>query len=220
MKTLFFTLLIACSAVLAQTQVTISYNPGISFYCSENSLKIMGNKELKGNNGFSLAYRNDQFLNLFPIDIEYSYLYSRINDVQTFYITGTANASPPASYTADLIFQWHNLDIDVHYPLFPMFSFSLGPSVSYAGRTFAIDHFASLDLPAFTDRLQSLCLGMNISLNGELPLQNSGRYFFLLVHAKMCYLHSIWFDDRGRNLENYHQTFLLGRLNLGIGYCF
>jgi hypothetical protein len=70
------------------------------------------------------------------------------------------------------------------------------------------------------DRLVSLCLGVNASLNFHVPFGSGSSYPFFYSSLKFRYLHSLWFDVRGRDVSNYYQSFVFSQLNLGIGYNF
>lgn len=215
-------LLSLCIPLSAQNKIFVSYNPGASLYNSENSTKTIGDKHIDWFPGFSVAFATENLsaLNLF---FEYNCTYRRIEEVQKFAIT---DMSPEiVNYTyADLMFLFHNVDLDVYYKANQWLSIYIGPTISWVNRTYVID-----DLPAspvenidktFEDRLASLCLGANASVSVEIPLQNDVRYIFFFSNLKYRYLHSVWFDDRGRDLSNYHQKFLFSQLNIGLGYNF
>jgi hypothetical protein len=224
MKKILFIVFFVATPMSAQNRIYVSFSPGINIYDSENSSKTVGDKELLWSQGLSIAYVTDGYWRRMNLDIEYNYTYSRANDVQIFTATGSAGSLQPPTFAADLLLKWHNVDIDLNWRLSRWLSFSVGPSIAYVGRSIIIDHLpfgGQNGSPAsFEDRLQSLCTGLNGSINGEIPLTYSENYPFLLIHSKTRYLHSVWFDARGRKLSNYSQTFILDQINIGVGYRF
>jgi hypothetical protein len=212
MKKILALIFIAVCPLMAQNSVSVSYTPAYSLYNSENGTKTIGPKHVGWIQGLSVGYENDNIWEGFNLDVEYNYLHYRANGVQTFIVTDESDESV-GSFGADLHLNWHSVDIDANRKFADWFSVSVGPSVSYVGRGIQIDD-------AMNDRLQSLCFGGNGSLNADIPLQEGDEYLFLFAHAKVRYLHSIWFDARGRKLEDYHQSFLQGQINVGVGYRF
>ena len=98
-----------------------------------------------------------------------------------------------------------------------------GPTISLAHRTI------SLDIPAlavqsngryFEDRLVSYCAGANGSVTLELPISSGTPGAFVLLNLKLRYLQSFRFDARGRDLDNYHQSSLVGQFGMGCGVAF
>lgn len=206
-------LLYLCSPLYAQNKILISYNPGMSLHNSENSTKIIGDKHIAWFPGISLAYATENLWGL-NVLLEYNYSSKRIYDVQTLATTSSA----------DLILTCNNFDVAVYYKANEWLSFAAGPTMSLVNRTIVIDNLLASGLEnvekSFEDRLVSFCLGVNGSVSIEVPLQTAAQYVFFFSNVKLRYLHSVWFDDRGRNLSNYYQSFLFGQLNIGLGYNF
>jgi hypothetical protein len=216
--------LMACASVYAQNRVSVSYNPGLCMSSSENTMRIIGDKRLDWIQGFSIAYVSDNLLSELNLDVEYSYMHSRVADIQDFRYTSEMSAEHLGTFSADLVISWNNIDVDLNKRLSKWLSFSLGPTMSYVGRSIVIDNMPrplkENGATSFEDRLQSLCVGINGSVNVEIPLEDGDNYLFVLVHSRSRYLHSIWFDKRGRNLDNYYQSFYYGQINIGLGYRF
>jgi hypothetical protein len=216
-------LLLFCFPLHAQNKILLSYNPGLSLYNSENSMNIIGDKSISWIPGFSVAYEIEDLWGQ-NFQLEYNYINTRIEDVQEFVWTGPSGPDVMGTYASDLILSCHNVDIAVYYNTDKWLNFAAGPTLSFVNRSIVID-----DIPGYTqenlpgsleDRLLSLCLGVNGSINIQIPLYTASQYVFLFSSLKVRYLHSIWFDKRGRNLDNYYQSFLSAQLNIGLGYSF
>jgi hypothetical protein len=220
-KLLFIMLLIYSSSV-SQTKTMASFNPGSSLYNSENSMRTIGSKTIGWFRGFSVAFEKENF---WGIDVhgEYCYAYSKTQDVINYNRTNSSGIVIGTT-GADLIIAIHNIDLAVIYHINSWLSISGGPSLGLTYRTLKIDNLSESAQQnvfySFEDRLASLCGGVNGSINLELPLQGNSEYFFLYSSLKLRYLHSLLFDKRGRNLDNYYQSFLSGQLNIGVGNCF
>jgi len=220
-----FTVLFLCVPLYAQQKVSLSYNPCLSLYNSENSTKTISGKNIDYIPSFSIAYENKHLLGT-DIIIEYNYSSVKLSAVQEFRPTSSGPTIPPVMWTVDYYLAWHNIDFGNNYEITKWLSFSIGPSISLVYRTISIvDLYRTTieeEVPAtsFDDRLASICAGLNCSGNIEFPLQDNEQYFFLFSRIKCRYLHSVLFDSRGRNLGSYYQSFLSGQINIGVGYCF
>ncbi len=219
MKKYLIVIVLPFMSALAQDRIYVSYNPGVSLYNSENHMKDIGDKEARWSGGLGIGCMKDSVLGAIGINVEYSYMYSRVPDVQQFAYTAI-DPTQATPFAADLILDWHSIDVDLNWSILDVLSLSVGPSVSYVGRSIIIDNIPATPPSSFEDRLQSICIGLNGSLNGEIPLGDGDEYPFFLAHLRMRFLHSLWFDARGRNLHDYYQTFLLQQLNIGVGYRF
>jgi hypothetical protein len=220
---LLFLLMLLYIHLGAQNKFIISYNPGVSLYNSENSMKIIDDKRIRWFPGSSIAYETENLWGL-NIHLEYNFAGKRIYDVQDFARTSASGPEIIGTSAADLILACHNVDLAVYDKLNDWLSIAAGSTISLVNRSIVID-----DLPnysqenisrSFEDRLVSLCLGVNVSVNIEFPLQTGPQYVFFFSSVKLRYLHSVWFDDKGRNLSNYYQAFLSSQLNVGLGYSF
>ena len=224
MKTtgLILILLLLPVVLHAQDRVFLSLNPGVSLSNSENSMKVVGDKQIHWMPGVGLAYETPLPWN-FDLNIEYNYIYARVNAVTMNHVVTPENV-PIADLPEDLVLTYHNFDINAVFGRTRSLRSSVGPTVAYVGRSIQmhlLNPSAQEPLSStFEDRLQSLCLGANISVNFDFPLEDAGSGFFIFTHFKFRYLHSVWFDDRGRKLDNYFQEFLTAQVNLGAGYSF
>jgi hypothetical protein len=151
--------------------------------------------------------------------IEYNYAGIKLGDVQEFESSGSGVVLVTRTSIADYYRTWHNIDLALNFELNKWLSFSLGPTVSATYRTIS---YVSLwnQTYSFDDRVASLCAGLNSSFNVEVPLLDGERYLFLFSRVTFRYLHSLLFDARGRNLDNYSQEFITGQVNVGAGFCF
>jgi hypothetical protein len=215
-------ILLTCSGLYSQNRIYLTLNPGISLLNSENSMKLIGDKSIVWFPGVSIGYERDNIwgYNLF---CEYNITYDKI-EVWKFGRTSPDSPDIIDTFGANLILSLYNFDFGIKDEIVDNLSYAIGPTVSVAGRSFVID-----DAPRYTDekfsfniddRLVSLCLGVNASLNFQIPFSSGNSYPFFFSSLKFRYLHSIWFDKRGRNVDNYYQSFLFSQLNLGIGYNF
>ena len=216
-------ILLICSGLYSQNRIYLSMNPGISLFNSENSMKLIGDKSIEWFPGMSIGYERDNVwgYNLF---CEYNITNKKVEDVIVFARTSPDSPDIIDTYGSNLILSLYNFDFGIKNNLIDNLSYAFGPTVAFASRSFVID-----DAPRnpgetlsdnIDDRLVSLCLGVNASLNFHVPFSSESSYPFFYSSLKFRYLHSIWFDARGRNVFNYYQSFLFSQLNLGLGYNF
>jgi hypothetical protein len=220
---LVLVLVLFCFPVRAQNKILISYNPGLSLYNSENSMDVIGDKSILWIPGISVAYEIENLWGQ-NFHFEYDFVNTRMGAVQEFAWTGSSGPDVLGTTTSDLILSCHNVDIAVYYTIDKWLSVAAGPTLSFVNRSIVIDElprYSQENLSGtFEDRLSSLCLGVNGSVKMEIPLITASRYVFIFSTAKLRYLHSVWFDARGRNLDNYYQSFLSAQINFGLGYNF
>ena len=223
MKTISLPLILFFSLPLcAQNRVMFSVNPGTSFHNSENSMQTIGGERLGWSPGMALAFEREDMWGL-DLLAEYSFNASRANNVIEYVVTDVGG-NLQFTYGANLMLLIHNLDLGVSYRENEWLNFSIGPTISFVNRTIKINGIPSFEGPTatrdFEDRLASLCAGFNVAAGVQLPMDDGPEYPFFFSTFKLRYLHSVWFDARGRNLDNYYQSFLVGQVNLGIGYRF
>jgi hypothetical protein len=136
--------------------------------------------------------------------------------VQDFARTNSTGPEIIGTFPADLILACNNVDFAVYFKANDWLSFSTGPTISFVTRSIVIDDLPYSPPESFEDKLASLCLGVNGSVSIEVPLQTGSQYIFLFSSVKLRYLHSVWFDAKGRKLDNYYQSFLFSQLNVGL----
>ena len=223
MKTTTVLLILLCSLPLfARNRVMFSVNPGTSFHNSENSMQTIGGERLGWSPGMALAFEREDMWGL-DLLAEYSFNASRANNVIEYVVTDVGG-NLQFTYGANLMLLIHNLDLGVSYRENEWLNFSIGPTISFVNRTIKINGIPSFEGPTatrdFEDRLASLCAGFNVAASVQLPIDDGQEYPFFFSTFKLRYLHSVWFDGRGRNLDNYYQSFLVGQVNIGLGYRF
>ena len=214
-------LIVVAPSLGAQSRVFLSFNAGLSLYNSENSLKTIGGQALDWSPGFSVGYERDSLLGV-SMRVEYAYTRAVAVNAMSFAVSGATGPEPVASFGADLAFTTHNLDIAACIRPVDFLSLAIGPTVSLAYRTIELTTPSTPGIPSryFRDRLASLCLGANCSVDVEIPVQSRPGFLFVYSGLKIRYIHSVWFDKRGRDLSDYTQSSLLGSFALGLGYSF
>jgi hypothetical protein len=221
MKRILILLALVSTPVWAQPTLLISLDPGLNLYNSENSLKTIGNKTLDWSPGFSVGCEGVSLWGI-ALHLEYSYTRSFAADAIVLLTTRSSGPEPIAYVGADLSFTTHNLDIDALVQPVPFLVLAFGPTVSLTHRTVEFTQPPSEEFSAisFQDRLASVCLGVNTAVDFRISLGNSPQHFLLFAGVRLRYLHSVFFDERGRNLGNYSQSQLFGRISVGFGYTF
>ncbi|MBI5471359.1 MAG: hypothetical protein HY961_03340 [Ignavibacteriae bacterium] len=214
-------LVVFSTCVLAQGKVRISYNPGMSLFNSENSMRTMGEKTIGWFPGMSVAYEGAKVFGL-NVGFEYDYSRTSIDHVLEFLKT-SANGQPLESLWSDFALTVHGVDIFSVININGWLSLAIGPSIFHVTRLIEIDELrpvGNVGARRFEDGLVSICAGANGAATVQIPFEEGDDYFFFFSSLKLRYLHSIWFDKRGRNVDNYYQSFLVGSICLGVGYGF
>lgn len=209
----FISILFISSNIYSQHQISIKPTLGGYIYNSENSKKIMGNKNYFLNYGFEINYENK---NLFEYDIQvdYSFVYSGINDVLEFLRTGSDGPDPIATFYSDVSLSLNNFDISLRDNLSEYFSYGIGPSFSIVNRSYKVKYYDLLD------KLSSFAVGVNTSINFKYPFSKDEQYLFLIGSLKLRYLYGLFYDKGLRDLSNYNQHFVTGNFSIGLGYSF
>jgi hypothetical protein len=206
----------------AQDRVFFSVNPGLSLYNSENSMKTIGDKKIRWMPGLSIGYEKDDLLGM-NLYFGFDYTYSKVKNVLEF-VSTTLGPEPTDTTGADLILQLNSFDAAIRFKLYKGLDILFGPTVSVVARSLITENFPPSPFESVSgnldDRLVSVCVGLNFGARMEIPLSEDPRYFFVYSGFRLRYIHSIWFDDRGRKLLNYYQNFFIGHLNVGLGYNF
>ncbi|MCW9098535.1 MAG: hypothetical protein OQJ93_14230 [Ignavibacteriaceae bacterium] len=197
----------------AQHQISVAPAIGLYVYNSENSLKVMGDKNYLFNYGFELSYKNKNIFG-YNIQVDYSYLYSKIGEVLKFIRTGEGGPEPIGVSYSDVSLSLNTIDISVNGDLGSFFSFGFGPSFSLVNKSIIFDY------ANFVDRLASFNIGINGLINMRIPLSKNAEYWYFYSGLKIRYLHGLFYDEGLRDLENYNQNFVTAILTIGIGYSF
>jgi len=219
-KTIFIVALIF-SCTHGQNIFIVSVNPGEYLYNSENDMHITDDRKVRWFPGLSLSFEKENVLG-YNIQMEYSFVYFESMRNIKFY-KKESETEPNTLLYANYFLTGHNYDLSIVSKLSESFNFYVGPSLAVYNRT--IDYGYPYNDPEIAalnlhDRLVSVCVGINAAINMKYPFSKAPRHFFFYSGLKVRYLHSILFDNRGRNTANYYQSFLTAQLNIGLGYNF
>ncbi len=206
-------LIVLISSPNAQHQITLKPAIGGYIYNSENLLKVMGDENYFLNYGFEVSYENKDLYG-YVIQVDYSYIYSGIDNVLEFVMTEETGPDPIGSFYSDVSLSLHNFDISLKNEISDYFSYGFGPSFSFVNRSYTVEY------PDFLDRLSSFAVGISGSIDVKLPLDENTDYWYFYSGLKFRYLYGLFYDEGLRDLSNYNQHFVTGNLTIGIGYSF
>ena len=216
-------ILLVCSGLYSQNKIYLSMNPGLSLFNSENSMKLIGDKSIDWFPGMSIGYERDNLWG-YNLYCEYNITYKKVENVIVWSRTAPDSPDIIDTYGSNLVLSLYNFDFGIKDNIIEDLSYAFGPTVAFASRSFVIDDAPRTPGETLSnnidDRLVSLCAGINASLNLQIPFSTGSNYLFFYSSLKFRYLHSLWFDARGRNVSDYYQSFLFSQLNLGLGYNF
>lgn len=219
--TLFFSILafIPFANSPAQNQITVSPVIGLYLYNSENSLPVMGDENYLLNYGFELSFRNKNLFG-FTFQVDYSYLYSGIDSVLKFIVTN--ELEPNQAFYSDVSLSQNTIDISVIGNLGKIFSFGFGPSFSIVNRSINVENPYAFDeeYRHFEDRLATFNIGIIGLVDVRIPFSEQENYWYFYSGLKIRYLHSFFYDEGLRDLDDYNQNFVSANLAIGIGYNF
>lgn len=181
---------------------------------SEDALPFLQDRKFIGGYGIdaSIIRQTEKGCGLY-LDVEY--FRSNASGPLVFNVTPGLGPNTVNTFHGKVSLDQFSVDIGPRYQLTRWLQAGFGPSFAMESR--------SVDVPyaGIADRLDSYCLGLNAVAAATLPFHETGnRGFFWYYTLKLRYLHSIFFDARGRNLSNYSQSFLTASLGAGIGYAF
>ena len=198
---------------ISQHQIALKPTIGGYIYNSENSLKVMGDENYFLNYGFEVCYENK---NLFGYDmqVDYSYIFSGIDNVLEFVMTEETGPDPIGSFYSDVSLSLHNFDISLKNEISEYFSYGFGLSFSLVNRSYIIEY------SDFLDRLASFAVGLNASIDIKYPLTNDEDFIFLYSGIKCRYVFGLFYDKGLRDLSGYDQHFVTGNFTIGLGYSF
>jgi hypothetical protein len=184
-------------------------------------MKIMGDKSIVWFPGVSVGYERENVIG-YNLYFEYNFTYDKV-EVIKFAVTNPSSPDIIGYTGVNLNLYLNNIDLGISEKLTENINYTIGPSFAAVYRILVnyqdYPHEVGIYGDLF-DKLSSLCIGANASLNMQIPLTSDTRYFFFYSSLKFRYLHSLWFDAKGRNVSNYYQSFLFSQLNLGIGFNF
>ena len=201
------------SSSFSQHQITLKPAIGGYIYNSENSLKVMGDENYLLNYGFEVSYENKDLFG-YDIQLDYSYLYSGIDEVLEFVRTAPDDPTPIDRTYSGVSLSSHNFDLEVKNEIDEYFSYGFGPSFSFVNRSFIYDY------ADFLDRLASFAVGASFTIDFKYPLTSDEEHLYLYSGMKFRYLFGLLYDKGLRDLSNYNQEFLTGNFTIGLGYSF
>lgn len=186
---------------------------GLYVLNSNNSLPLLESGKFIGGYGLNTSvscYLNENY----DLAVDLQYFRSNANNPLVFNYSSSGAQAGFTSYGKVTLNEFAS-DIGLRYPCTNWLQLGLGPSFAAISRTTEVP-FADI-----SDRLNSYCLGAHGVAAALLPF-NKGKSegFYWYFSLKLRYLHSLFFDARGRNLGNYNQSFLTTSLAAGIGYAF
>jgi hypothetical protein len=199
--------------IFSQNQISLKPGFGFFIYNSENSLKVMADKNYLINYGFGISFEKEDLFG-YNSQIEYSYTFSGRDKTLEFIRTVEGGPEPLGNYYSNTSLLFHNIDISLKGNLSEYFSYGFGPSLTIVNRTIEVPFIH------FEEILASLCLGLNGIIDVILPFTEDINYFYFIAGLKIRYTHGIWYDNKGRYLDNYNQNFITINVSAGFGYNF
>lgn len=181
---------------------------GVYVFNSENDLPITQDGKFIGGYGINASVMREETGPCSPsIDLQY---YTSSAPMEFNY-----SLSGLPAIRGKLIIDQFIADAGLNYRITKWTLLGFGPSLAMARRT--------VDLPDknIADGLNSYCAGVFCTAAMLSPLGKEGSSrLYSYYTLKLRYLHSLFFDTRGRNLGSYSQSFLTVSLGMGIGYAF
>jgi hypothetical protein len=208
-------------SVQAQTKISLQGGFGYFLSNSENSSKIMGDKEYRSNIPLGFSFQTNK---LFGQKVSFEYSYNKImkKDVLTFIRTAPDNPTPIGHSGIDATLVNHNFDLNYIGNIYPLLTYGIGPSFVITNRIIESGSFSPPDgfWAYYYDKLASSGLGANVFIDLQIPFSEEQNYFYFTSKLKVRYTYSIWFDEGIRKLDDYYQEFVTTNLTVGIGYSF
>ena len=99
----------------------------------------MGDENYLLNYGFEVSYENKDLYG-YDIQVDYSYVYSGIDDVLKFVYTGESSPDPLGFFYTDVSLTLHTFDVSLKNEISGYFSYGFGPSFSFVNRSYIVDY--------------------------------------------------------------------------------
>lgn len=198
----------------ARYRIAAQFVGGIYAVNSENSLPLLQGHKFIGGYGIDASISRS-IEKPYSLDLDVRYYRSNADGRLVFYITPSVGPQTVDAFYGKVALDQFSADIGLRRRLTDWLQAGFGPSLAVESRT--------VDIPYadVADRLDSYCLGLHATAAATMPFgKERSRGFFWYYTLKLRYLHSIFFDARGRDLSNYSQEFLTASLGAGIGYAF
>ncbi len=186
---------------------------GLYAFNSENGSLILEGHKLRSQYGLDLSFGYYPVQKLrWTADLEY--LRSNVHTLE-FNDTFGGGPYPVTSFAGQVSLDQFSADLGPRFPFASWLQLGLGPSFAMVRRITEIPYVNIFD------RLNSYCLGLHGVATAIVPFSKSASNgFYWYYTLKLRYLHSLFFDARGRDLAGYSQSFLTASLAAGIGYAF
>lgn len=186
---------------------------GLYVFNSENRLPITSDGKFIAGYGANLSISRS-FVGPYDMALDIQYFRSNADGPLAFNYS-LAGAQTVSAYDGRLMLDQFSADVGLTRRVTASLMAGIGPSLAIVSRSVKVP-YKELD-----DRLNSYCAGMSAVAGMTEPLGRSGQsrlYGYYTI--KVRYLHSIFFDARGRALGNYSQDFLTASISIGVGYTF
>ncbi len=183
-----------------------------NLYHSDNSLPITRDKDFTNTFGLALGFKH-KLSEEYGLKIEAGYLSTNAKNVisETYY----SDFSSPLTIKVDLIQYSFPIDVTITKNVFNIFEYGLGISLEGINREVKLNNPSFPNI--FEDKLNIFSIGGNALLGLTYNFPNIER-FSIIANIKLRYLVSVWENDKGRDLDNYHHKYFQSNLSIGIGY--
>lgn len=205
--------LLLTSVMWGQTsmQVHVSYGKFLSH--SDNEIEITEREKFDKVYGVSVAVQR-QLPKRYSLQIEISYYQSSEFEVIAAVATDVTGQGVGEN-TANLKQESIPLDLTLLFNTGDL-SFGAGASIANIQRILHLESSVP-SIGTSEDRLSSVAIGINGLVEYRIPL-SSAKTVNLIPALKFRYLNAVWFDEKGRNLDNYEQNYFVGQLVLGLNF--
>ncbi len=206
-------LLLFTTALSAQTSFQLQGSYGKFFSHSDNEIEITAQEDFDKAYGFGAVVQHG--LNRhYSLQMEISYHRSSEFEVLSVFATDITG-SQVGENTATLKQASIPLDLTL---LFHSGALGLGAGASIANIQRTVHLESTLPgVDPTDDRLSSVAIGFNGLIDYQIPL-NSSKKIHVIPAIKLRYLKTVWFDKKGRNLDNYEQNYTVGQVVIGLRF--
>lgn len=198
----------------AEYRIAAQVVGGIYAINSENTLPLLQGRKFIG--GYSADVSISRHIKKpYSLDLDVQYFRSNASKRLVYNVTLGEGPQAVSRFYGKVALDQFSADLGLRRRLTDWLQAGFGPSLAIESRTVNVPY------AGIADRLDSYCLGLHAVAAASLPLTGvRSNGFFWYYTLKLRYLHSIFFDARGRDLSNYSQSFLTASLGAGIGYSF
>jgi hypothetical protein len=196
----------------SQQRLTARFSYGYYLHNTENDSRITMDDNFDWLTGVNFGYGH--FLSpALLIDIQLTYKEGAAEEAMSFAMTSPSGPEITGYFYASDRLREYAVEVSLCYRFNDLVEVRAGPSGGMVDRIIRIDHFD------FTDRLSAGALGGHAGANLLIPLGEQ-RGFILIAGLEFRYMHSIFFDARGRKLDDYSLEFFTVNLTAGMAFEF